>query len=299
MNSGFLNSICSELAAESAVNPFNLYCQITGRVIGQLDWAEIDMVIHSCGTLDPDDIKSELLTRTLASMRPSPAWNFMRLDTLERMRQVDPYQVLAYLLNRLYDPVKYDRLKQPFDSKSGILIQRIKLWQHLQLITSDELLNEASVDRLLLVLLELDSKFNFNALPIDKSICEIYEVTSPETLIDFCESLEAWRDKLVEAKIKQDQASRVEANWSKGNRITGEAYLKTWLRVTPPSESKKKDTAKKEKANFFDSLLDDLMSDAPAKVEPPRVIKSTQVKRTGTATVFKGGLFKKRPVEGI
>lgn len=249
---------------ERGFDPSAIYCQVTGRPIGFVTHNELNAVIQQILPCDDDTIVDELWTRTMASMRPSPVWNMLRADSLDKMLAHDPKALLAYLMNRLYDPVEKN---VSLDERLGILANHLKVWQKIDSIefTAEDL------DAILVVLLTLDARYglrNHNHPAIIQSFdWALNHVSDHKALIrhlnDWLESLDKRRE---EAERKALATTRY---YQSGNSLVKKAAATQEEKVKPVSKSKAAIIAKQEEKDFFASILDEIMeNDSPVMPTP-------------------------------
>ena len=128
----------------------SIYCLATGKPIAQINDDEAGMILEACG--------SDIESLCLSSMRPSLPWMRVTPDSLNRMRDIAPRELLAYLMNRMYAPIENPIAGKPFNVESWQAARRMRIaiWKTIE--SAD--FGEDNLDRLLLILLELDSRFN-------------------------------------------------------------------------------------------------------------------------------------------
>lgn len=278
------------------VDPRTIYCQHTGRPIGSLDSSELRLVFDMIGLDDSEAIADDLFVRTMNAMRPSPAWNYVKPDSMNKLRLSNPDSLLAYLLHRLAEPVRdnpNDRLLDSLETRRGIFHARVQRWSQLESLS----LGSDHRDRILYLLIELDYKFNLNR--IAATLPDFIDVT-PESLDDFLVELTSLRDKLVEAEIrKQQRDAAADRSYRDGNSTMRGAFTSAWLAARPvdPIKAEKK-TRQSLLLNLFNAL-----ENAPASVTPEAKAKafshlpkpkSIQTLRKGNGGVFKGAMFAKK-----
>ena len=257
------SDLITAMILETGINPTLIYCQVTGKPIGQISDIAFDTMIQLIRPCSDDDCISELWTRTIASMRPSPAWNMIRGDSLSKMLDADPRGLLSYLMNRLYDPLDgVASRKMSMDTRLGYLANHIKVWNRIATLQIDrEVMNQ-----LLLVLLELDSKYGLrnHAHPAVTDSINL-SLTQHSDQLALVRHLNAWLDSLnaKAEKAMRDQAAS-DRSYLAGNRTTRSAYVKQFTRVTPPSKTKAAATAKTAQADYLDSIMDSIWKDGPA-----------------------------------
>lgn len=251
-------AIIEKMEAEHGIQPFNLYCSITGFQIGSLCEAQISLIWAAIDINESDDeIIDELWARVISSMRPSPAWNYIKHETIDRLRLVAPLQVCGYLLGRYYMPRDraYTPLARTFEDKVFDGMNRIKA---SQVVCSLELTDE-QLDKFIGALLLLDSHFGLDriALPIAASPFDL-DLSEPDAVI---ESLEKRYSDLVHEKLKLERQARLHATHfaDGGNRLVRHAAMKHSIQIRPKSEAVMKREATKTQVTEMTNLLAQLM----------------------------------------
>jgi len=251
-NESYLSNVVTFMQDNMNMNPMTLYCQFTGKPIGRMYQDEIESILDE--TVDIEEAADDLMIRTLASMRPSVAWNLMRTDSLTDMQNKRPVETLAYLLNRLFQP--NDFYKLPLARRLNDLHSRIKLYQYLESNKDSEF-----VSGLHFMLIEIDAKMNLTRQTIDLRI---------EDMILFGEKSAEVFEKWYRACIKvYDRNQKLEADqtrWLKGNTLAKPAFFATFMEAKPESKTKAAKRVKEEKtseyANLFDAVLAEAENDA-------------------------------------
>lgn len=240
-----------QLASETGIDAEGIYCQVTGRMIGYLDLEVMQDIFASMPDMDAESISDDLRIRTLTSMRPSPAWNYLRPNTLALKVKSDPIGLLSYLLIRCEEPVDLKSYVPDLQTQMGRLQNRITMWQVVNRMTIDS----ETLEALLLVLLELDAKFSLKNLAVPHNIRALLLGNPKDTLT----ILSRWRDKLVDAEIKrQNEQSYSDRSFTRGNAAAKQAFVQELIRQTPVSERKtldlKKVAVRQEIGDIFDEL---------------------------------------------
>lgn len=240
-----IGTIVHRMITETQVNPLTIYCQITGAPIGTLDREEFDLVLATIDdTMDDDVIVDELYIRTIMSMRPSPAWNYIQHSTLNKLRIADPIRLASYLLGRYYEPrdKAYDRLKRTIDQRVTDGINRIVSYVACESLISAP---PEQVKQFVTLLLLIDSEFDLSEMS--------QFVDFPKTPVDFdVENLEKYVAALQSAYqaqiVKRDARARkqkLDSNFFErvGNRLTSDVATKAFMELKPLSATAMK-TAK-------------------------------------------------------
>lgn len=304
MNAHQINLV-EELAHETGVYATSIYCQVTGKLIGRLDEEAIaDLFASLPENLDDDDIKNELFTRTLMAMRPSPAWMIRRMDTATKILNRDPVSILSYLLNRFYEPVERSDGKNMSQEKRIYWYHsRVRMYKRLSAMYGNSI--KANCEKLMLLLLEVDSKFNLALQTMPKQLDSNPEMFAPTD--EFIAACESWRDALV-AKRERDIAANElsDRSFRAGNSPLKQAYMQEFIRQTPPSPTKAKEIERETKRQHIGNLFDELEAelrkpgtDGPTHMSQPRVARprfKPPVRAIQTGAGFKFGGLKK--VEG-
>lgn len=221
-----LSIAVGNLINDDSVDPHKIYCQVTGQIIGTLSddcFAEMLETIPS--DLDVDDLQSELFVRTLASARPSPAWNKYRPQTFSRQLDRDSNVALNYLLSRASDPIgKHDPIAATH--------RRIKQLATLRAAK----LTTKQTDSLLLTLLELDSRFNLSTKVLPAVIQKAIDASEWEALQTH---LEGWLETLVKKEeIEFKNGFETARSFKNGNSRVKQAYMQQFIRQAPMSPTR-------------------------------------------------------------
>lgn len=259
-NSSAMYSIVAEMFHETGVDPFNIYCQITGAPIGRMNGVEFAILWESLPRhADRDEIIDELYMRTIASMRPSPAWNFIRPFTLNRLRLHDPIRVCAYLLGRYFQPrdKAYSGLKRSLDERMKDGINRITAFQRLSTtVVEADKLREFTTQLLL-----LDSHFDLTLMnqmgDFPKSPLDI-DMTRVDSYIA---ALQTMYMTLLETKSRLEKQVKLQASWlaHAGNRMAGEAATSAASEIRPKSEATIARERREDAQNMITNALRALM----------------------------------------
>lgn len=250
-------AIIDRCKAEEGFDPTAIYCQVTGRPIGFITVYELTAVIQQILPCDDDDLVSELWTRTMASMRPSPVWTMMRSDSLNKMLKHDPKALLAYLLNRLYDPLEKG---MTLDTRLGVLSNHLKVWRAIDSMA----FKNDDLDQLLLVLLNIDSRYGLRNYSHPAIISAFNFNLADSDLTALILHLNEWLDALDKKALAMEK--RGIQQMKAANSLTKESFATQFLKATPPSKTREAAIAKQKQKDFFSNILDELMPDEEAPI---------------------------------
>jgi hypothetical protein len=252
-----IQDITSAMIAETGINPTRIYCQVTGRSIGRIDEDEFALILSQIGECDLDDLISELWTRTVASMRPSPAWNkYVGKESLAIMLDRDPRGLLCYLMNRMYKPAQKGNQPLPVEDELRFTANRITVANRIM----QQEIDSPMLHQILLQLLEMDSLYGLKSIatlvPVKINVADLL----PDFNEEYLDSLIAHKNAISEAHAKAIRKAQSEARFtSERNYLTGKAYTKQFVKVTPPSPKKVAASAKAADIDFLSGVFDDLM----------------------------------------
>lgn len=288
-----------------------VYCLHTGRKVGTFDDDVIQFAIDEESADDDDALIEALVSRVVASMRPSPMLNRPDRITLLNMAEKFPVDVFAYLVNRLHSNrylATHRNLEvlQPY-------VARIHLYSlAVQLAASG-----VDFKPWIHWLLELDAKRNLHDLTppsvekdrlgkwIETKLGEsLFRQIGIDNHLELLKFFEAWTFERVKEFDRRDSEALAQDKWFRGNTMTQPAYARSWLE-NPQFASKRAELAHKAKGkdsktklarpksertskldsrvNQFLHLLDNII-DSP--VETAATQKSGPVLRTG-ANLFR------------
>jgi hypothetical protein len=265
------------------IDSFTIYCLATGKPIADYNDDERGVVIDAIQHLPLADQADHLERLALSSMRPSLVWMSVTPALVEHMRQVNPTQLMAYLMNRLYASVDTDkRTGKPLSHEDSINARRLRIamWESIESAN----LAPDQLDAILFVLLDLDSRFNLAKITKPANIANAWESWSEDSASQFIHDLWTWHHKLVVIQNEAERRAKYQAEfWSEGNRMTRTATLEQFKKVVPPHMPKKQQVAKtlkQQKAaklsaglDFLDELEKSLTvraAPAPESVSTPK-----------------------------
>ena len=267
-----IGNIVHTMILETHINPTIIYCQFTGAEIGQLDHDELQLLFDSFDENDADDqIIDELYVRTICSMRPSPAWNKLSRESIERLRVANPKRVCAYLFGRYYQ--SRDKAYAAHNRSLEYVLQdgfnRIVACQKIDAMDA----STKEFKQLLTFLLLIDAQFNIalvdeiglprNPLDLDFSNIESLAKTIAENY-----------QALVERKAKLEKQAKLHESYlaEGGNRIVRLAANKSFMEVRPKSDATVTREKKLEFESFVTNIIGALMEGdqaiTPIKLKP-------------------------------
>jgi hypothetical protein len=296
---------------QHGVDIAGVYCLHTGRQVGTFDDFVIQFACDEESTDDDEALIDALVTRVVASMRPSPMLNKPDRITLLNLAERFPVDILSFLVNRLHGN-RYLATHRPTDDALAPYFARIKTHQLWTALAHKGVNPRPWIHWLL----ELDAKRNLHDLtpPVverdrlgkwtvsrtGESLFHIIDETNQAALLELFEKWTMERVKEFDARDKQAEA---QAKWFRGNTMTQPAYARSWLEnpqfaskraeLANKAKGKKESTArpKSEKASKLDAkvsqflhLLDDIIEGGQQLATPP---KAGPVIRTGASLSFK------------
>lgn len=288
-----------------------VYCLHTGRKVGTFDDSVIQFAIDEESADDDDALIEALVSRVVASMRPSPMLNKPDRITLLNLAEKFPVDVLCYLIHRLHSN-RYLATHRDAEILAPYVwrIHNHKRWVELA---------ESGVDTRPWIhwLLELDAKRNLHDMTppsgerdragkwIETKTGEsIFMQINTQNAADLLAIFERWTFERIKEFDRRDSEALAQEKWFRGNTMTQTAYARSWLE-NPQFASKRAELAHKAKVkdsktklarpksertikldsrvNQFLHLLDNII-DSP--VETAATQKSGPVLRTG-ANLFR------------
>lgn len=266
---------------ELGINPMLVYCTMTGKPFATLSAEEfqftIDEILATNDECDEDTAIDELLTRTVSTMRPSPSWNIQDESMLQRYIKTRPGEVMAYCLNRLYEPA--GSLKISFSLRLHNYHQRILRWQLINELTQ----TMTDMSAWLYMLIEIDAKYNLTTLPIPHDTLPL-----PFSIMDmdggFDAFMEEWKKWYFPLKDSYEKRLREELRadrWLKGNTLAKGAFFTLFMDSQPPTKSAIEKAKKKEESDFFSQVWSDVMRDQAEKGKDSATVRA-EIKAVGT-----------------
>lgn len=280
-----------------SIDSFTIYCLATGKPIAAIGDDETGVIIDAIQHLPLADQAAHLERLALASMRPSLVWMSVTPQLVDHMRESNPLQLLAYLMNRLYHSVDIDkRTGKPlhFESSLNARRARVAMWESIDScnVPADQ------IDAILFVLLDLDSRFNLTKIAKPANLQSAWDSWSEDSASQFIHDLWEWHHKLVASAHEAERRAKYQAEfWSEGNRTTRKALAAQFNKVVPPTltpaqqvaRTKKQQVAARIKAgvDFLDELEKSLSVrtapafevNIPAKPATPKRIVRFGVKK--------------------
>ena len=230
-------SIVDRMIAETGIDPRNIYCQFTGQIIGHILPSELDCIFAQIEAMDEDAIIDDLYMRTIASMRPSPAWNYVRRETYNELREANPVALASFILGRLWRPKRpaKDKLSRNISERIYDGAQIIKINIALKRLANN---NEAFLN-FLHFLIELDAKFNVSNLPTILNLPMTPDDLRPDQLENYCQVLSHTIDKLVVNKQRLEKQAQLQQSYLShpGNRPMAHVYYKSFMERAPKSDA--------------------------------------------------------------
>lgn len=246
---------------EMGINPFTIYCQLTGKPIGRIDSDELEPFLHG----DIEEVADNLFVRIIASMRPSIHWNRMREDSLDKMATARPIETLAYLLNRLFQPVEFYKL--PLAKRLDNQHERIRLYRFL--VDMQPAVRES----LYAQLIEIDAKMNLSQQQIDLRPSD-FMLFLDESL----KTLDAFHADCMKRWAKSQKLEEDSRRWFKGNTIAKPAFFRSFMEAKPETKAAATKRVKKEQDAALDALFDTVMAEAEAAPVPTPTIPAEKPK---------------------
>lgn len=251
-----VESLREKALLADGIDILGVYCLHTGKRIGTFEAEELEFAISDEIDEDDDSIIDALLVRVVASMRPTPALNKPDRLTIQNLCSKRPVDALAYLANRLHAHRSFVGNRD--DGMLSPLIARIAL--HRQWTA----LYQAGVDLTPWVhwLLEIDAKMNLhdvtppcvtvdrlNKLILTNAGTPLLSMVTVENNVQMLATFESWVFERIDAFDKRDNELAAQGRWTRGNTMSGPAFIRSW--ITNPEIANKKlaeDFKKKQRA---------------------------------------------------
>lgn len=233
-------------------SPAAIYCSITGKAIGTIDDDEIQATVDLIGfdEANPETTCDDYRLRLVASMRPSTRWNKFRSESINDLRIAQPRETLAYLLNRLFEPLNNT-------GSIWSIEQRIHVWRELE---AHEISNSIPrVEQLIHQLLEIDTRTGLTKLFIG------FErgMLAGDKFDEFCDAV---TQTYEQQQIRWAQLD-AEYRYQITNPLVKQAFFDSFMTRKPPTELSKKREAKEKRRFGFANLLSQIMADEGDRVE--------------------------------
>ena len=251
INPNKIYSIIAAFQESYGFDPQGVYCQITGKKIGDFTNSEFDELVESLGSLDPEEMVDDIAMRVLASMRPSIRWNVMREESLKQMRRTAPIETLSYLVNRMFTPRNWRTMgtAQLLSTYSD----RIKGYMLLEKWGISDATNT-----LLYMLLELDAKWNLETESPPFDAWDFF--FSAPTMEHRVEMVQEWYHRRIAAWEKKCKADALQVRWTRdGNVLAKPAFMAEYLAARPLSKTAEKRVEKEQEKKFMAGLLSEIL----------------------------------------
>lgn len=288
-----LRTLCLET---HGVDIRGVYCLQTGRLVGTFDDFVLQFAIDEESADDDETLIDALMSRVVASMRPSPMLNRPDRVTLANLAAKYPVDILCYLINRLHSN-RYLATHRDVDILEPY-IARIRT--HTQ--WSELAASGVDLKPWIHWLLELDSKRNLHDLTpptgefdrlgkwiVTKTGESLFRQITAESLPALLAVFEAWTCERIKEFDQRDKEAKAQEHWIRGNSLTQPAYVRSWIenpefaskRAELLHKSKNKPLAaikpKSEKTQKLDAkvsqflhLLDDIIDGGSEPVTPAK-----------------------------
>lgn len=261
-----LSDVVTYMQDTMGINPLTVYCQFTGKPVGRMYQDEVEALFDLND--DVESIADDLMVRTLASMRPSIAWNYMRSESLDLLMQKRPVETLCYLLNRLFQQSDYGKL--PLAARLEDLHTRIRLYDFIQTMHSE---NMARFNRLLQWLIEVDAKMNLTQQTIDLRATDF--MLFPDKAL---EAIESWHTFCMKRYDRNQRLEEDQRRWMKGNTLARPAFFRSFMEAKPETKTAQGKRLKTAEELEMAQLLLSVMAEATAASESQPAAIIAQVK---------------------
>lgn len=253
------------------IDPAGIYCLHTGRKVGEYDSFVLTFAIEEEESQDPESLVDALVTRCIASMRPTPMLNKPDRVTLLNLAEKHPVDILAYLWNRLYSN---SYLATHRIDAIAPYLSKIKTWQ----LWNELALKGVSLRPWIHWLLEIDSKRNLHEVtPPTFEGLELLEILTDKNHEQMLPRFEKWVFGQIAEYDRRDREAESQARWMRGNSLSQTAFARSWLenpevarKKTPkklPSKAETRRKAEDAKVNKFLGLLTQVL-DGTTKIQP-------------------------------
>lgn len=290
--------------ANHGIDISGVYCLHTGRKVGTFDDTVIQFAIDEESSDDDETLVDALVSRVVASMRPSPMLNRPDRITLLNLAERFPVDILSFLENRLHG--NRQMVTQRNLDVLAPYFARIHAHARWTAIAASGVGLRPWIHNLL----EIDAKRNLHDITaplvekdrlgkwiVTKTGEPLFSLITGENIGELLAVLDQWTFARIAEFEKRDQEALAQEKWMRGNQMTQPAYARSWLE-NPQFASKRAEASakakakgaipakpKSEKAAKLDSkvsqflhLLDDIMDGGQ---EPATPVKAGPVLRTG------------------
>jgi hypothetical protein len=249
-----IESLREQVLVDFNIDITGVYCLHTGRLVGRFDDFVIQFAIEESDD-DEDALADSLMSRVVASMRPTPMLNMPDRITLLNLAAKYPVDILCYLGNRLHGN-RYLACNRSSETLAPYL-GRIALHQQW----SELALSGVDLRPWIHWLLELDSKCNLHDLtPIQMELDRLAKwiptkagkpllhCVTPENAEELLKHFEKWAFERLGEYEERDRRATAQAAWTRGNTMAQPAFTRSWLENPEIANRKRADELKKEKA---------------------------------------------------
>lgn len=205
-----------------------VYCLHTGRQVGTFDEAVIQFAMEEEAADDTETLIDGLVTRVVASMRPSPMLNKPDRVTLANLASKYPVDILCYLANRLHS----DRGLATHRDGAVLAPYIARIAMHKQ--WTELALKGVDTRPWIHWLLELDAKRNLHdetppLVTVGHFPRPLMTQVTPDNAAEMLKLFEAWAFESLKEYDNRDRVATAQANWMRGNTLAGRAYAESWV----------------------------------------------------------------------
>jgi hypothetical protein len=303
-----IESLAQKAFAEYEIDIRGVYCLQTGKLVGRFDDSVIQFAIDEESSDDDEALIDGLISRVVASMRPTPMLNMPDRLTLANLSAKFPVDIFCYLANRLnsnrhFAGNRSAELLAPYIDRIALHRQ----WTGLALKGVD-------IRPWIHWLLELDAKRNLHDIaPPQISVdrlnnwilvthgTSIFQMVTPENNVTLLGVFEKWAFEGLAEFDERDRKALAQNQWMRGNTMSQPAFTRSWLenpeianrkradelkrlakRVKNPKPKSEKAQKLDAKVNQFLGLLEGILD---GDIEPP--IAKPAVRLLTGANLFK------------
>jgi hypothetical protein len=264
------------------IDPFGFYCSVTGKRIGRNAEVE-DFLTAQPVDSDPEALADDLALRIFASMRPSILWNRMRMETLDELRVSRPVEVLAYLLNRAFTPIK---------GGNAISIAHDKI-RTFHACSDLRGFDREAFDSVMFLLLEIDAKQGLNTVYPTFRVDDLIAATGADGCESFMQMLRAWHHNLMREHEKFQKRMEMETRWWRsGNALAKPAFFSAFMAAKPLSENQQRVATRKAESDMFADILNEVMG--KPKLDGTETIAKPVAKRVVLPSTKMPALFARK-----
>lgn len=291
-----VKNAASQWEEETGINPLNMYCSRTGRIVGCIN----DSILHSNLTTiksnDIEEIMDELTIRTILSMRPAPDLIYLNKDSMKALINHNPTAACIFLLGKAFESKelmfkkispthKSSKHKHQYDSSCidekiawnrGIIEMSSRISKKIQV---------RNIKRFTMMLLEIDAKVGLHKIKPPSDCWGFDLLTDGNAFKDFMKLIRYYHKEIV--KIEKAQF-----NWYNNiNALSFETYFD--LNRSKPKKLSEKARKQDRKINNMKSQLAELLRNTGsieeilAETKHERKRAFVQMKPTGFKLKFK------------